>query len=268
MSYHKSNGFLGNLKIKFWPFLYLFSITLNETLSLISKYDRYSNQRIMTSIISLTNVSLSQEKVSVLENVNFEVNEGDFIYLIGKTGSGKSSLLRILFGDLPLQSGEGFVAGYDLKALSHKTTPLLRRKLGIVFQDFKLFNDRTVYQNLEFVLKATDWKDKTKIKERINEVLAEVGLETKGNRMPFKLSGGEQQRVAIARALLNYPTIIIADEPTGNLDPETSESIIQLLKQLSESQKITVIIATHDYPLLEKYKGKVWQCQFGRLIAS
>lgn len=222
----------------------------------------------MTSIITLKNVSLSQEGIPVLENVNFEVNEGDFIYLIGKTGSGKSSLLRILFADLPLQSGEGFIADYNLRELSHKTIPLLRRKIGIVFQDFKLFNDRTVYENLEFVLKATDWKSKVKIKERIDEVLAKVGLETKGNRMPFKLSGGEQQRVAIARALLNKPTIIIADEPTGNLDPETSESIIQLLKQLSDNQNITVIIATHDYPLLEKYKGEVWQCQFGRLVKS
>ena len=222
----------------------------------------------MTPIIALKNVSFSQEKIPVLENVNFEAKRGEFIYLIGKTGSGKSSLLKTLFADLPLQSGEGIIAGYDLKAVNHKTIPLLRRKLGIVFQDFKLFNDRTVYENLEFVLKATDWKNKVKIKERINEVLTKVGLETKGNRMPFKLSGGEQQRVAIARALLNEPTIIIADEPTGNLDPETSESIILLLKQLSDSQNITVIIATHDYPLLEKYKGTVWQCQFGRLIKS
>lgn len=222
----------------------------------------------MTSIVKLKNVSLTQQEIPILQNIDFDVNEGDFIYLIGKTGSGKSSLLRILFGDLPLQTGEGTVLGFDLERLTHKTTPFLRRKIGIIFQDFRLFNDRTVHDNLTFVLKATDWKDKTKIQNRIKEVLALVGLETKGNRMPFELSGGEQQRVAIARALLNNPTLILADEPTGNLDPETSENVIKLLKDLSDNQNITVVIATHDYPLLAKYKGEVWQCQFGRLVKS
>ncbi len=222
----------------------------------------------MTSIVALKNVSLLQNAIPILQNVDFQVNEGEFIYLIGKTGSGKSSLLRILFGDLPFDSGEGQVMDYDLKKLSFKLIPQLRRKIGIVFQDFKLFNDRTVSANLQFVLKATDWKDKTAIQNRIEEVLKLVGLETKGSRMPFELSGGEQQRVAIARALLNEPKLILADEPTGNLDPETSENVIRLLKELSENQNITVIIATHDYPMIQKYKGEVWQCQSGRLVRS
>lgn len=220
----------------------------------------------MTSIISLSNVSFFQKGIPILQDVDFQVNKGEFIYLIGKTGSGKSSLLRILFGDLPLQKGEGKVGDFDLNRLNHKTIPQLRRKIGIIFQDFKLFNDRTIYENLSFVLRATDWKSKLKIKNRIIEVLELVGLETKGNRMPFELSGGEQQRVAVARALLNEPELILADEPTGNLDPETSENIIHLLKKLSDNQNITVIIATHDYQMLEKYKGEVWQCQQGRLV--
>lgn len=222
----------------------------------------------MSSIISLQNVSLTQKGIPILENVDFHVDEGEFIYLIGKTGSGKSSILKILFADLPLQSGKGSVLGVDLTTLAYTNIPKLRRKIGIVFQDFKLFNDRTVYNNLEFVLKATDWKDKKAIKERIHEVLTQVGLETKGKRMPFELSGGEQQRVAIARALLNNPSLILADEPTGNLDPETSESVMQLLKQLSDNQNITIIIATHDYHLIQKYKGQVWQCQSGQLYKS
>lgn len=222
----------------------------------------------MTPIISLNNISIFQDKIPVLENVSFNINEGDFIYLIGKTGSGKSSLLRTIYADLPIHQGEGFVASYNLQRLTHSSIPYLRRKIGIIFQDFKLFNDRNVNKNLEFVLKATDWKNKIDIQNRINEVLTLVGLETKGNRYPFQLSGGEQQRVAIARALLNNPAIIIADEPTGNLDPETSESIIRLLKSLSEKKKITVIIATHDYPLITKYKGKIWQCQCGKLTQS
>jgi cell division transport system ATP-binding protein len=220
----------------------------------------------MTPIISLSNVSFFQKGIPILQDVNFQVNKGEFIYLIGKTGSGKSSLLRILFGDLPLQKGEGKVGDFDLNQLNHKTIPQLRRKIGIIFQDFKLFNDRTIYENLSFVLRATDWKSKSKIKQRVSEVLELVGLETKGNRMPFELSGGEQQRIAVARALLNEPELILADEPTGNLDPETSENIINLLKELSDNQNITVIIATHDYQMLEKYKGEVWQCQQGRLV--
>jgi cell division transport system ATP-binding protein len=220
----------------------------------------------MKPIISLSNVSFSQKGIPILQNVDFQVNKGAFIYLIGKTGSGKSSLLRILFGDLPLQKGEGEVVDFDLNQLNHKLISQLRRKVGIIFQDFKLFNDRTVYENLAFVLKATDWTNKTQINTRIDEVLTLVGLETKGNRMPFELSGGEQQQVAVARALLNKPELILADEPTGNLDPETSEKIIQLLKQLSDNQNITVIIATHDYQMLEKYKGEIWQFQQGKLF--
>lgn len=222
----------------------------------------------MTPIVMLKEVSLTQKEIPILQNIDFQVDEGDFIYLIGKTGSGKSSLLRILFADLPLKEGEGVVAGFNLRELNYRTIPMLRRKIGIIFQDFKLFNDRTVNENLAFVLKATDWKDKIAIKNRINEVLKMVALETKGNRMPFELSGGEQQRVAIARALLNNPKLILADEPTGNLDPETSENVVKLLKDLSDNHNITVIIATHDYPLLEKYRGDVWQCQFGRLVKS
>jgi cell division transport system ATP-binding protein len=220
----------------------------------------------MKPIISLSNVSFSQKGIPILQNVDFQVNKGAFIYLIGKTGSGKSSLLRILFGDLPLQKGEGEVVDFDLNQLNHKLISQLRRKIGIIFQDFKLFNDRTVYENLAFVLKATDWTNKTQINTRIDEVLTLVGLETKGNRMPFELSGGEQQQVAVARALLNKPELILADEPTGNLDPETSEKIIQLLKQLSDNRNITVIIATHDYQMLEKYKGEIWQFQQGKLF--
>ena len=179
-------------------------------------------------IVNLKNVTYTQKGISILQSVDFEVNKGDFIYLIGKTGSGKSSLLRILFGDINLENGEGEVLGYNLKKLNFKNTPLLRRKIGIVFQDFKLMNDRTINKNLSFVLRATDWTNKMEINQRIKDVLTMVGLETKGERMPFELSGGEQQRVAIARALLNTPELIIADEPTGNLDPETSENIIQL----------------------------------------
>lgn len=219
-------------------------------------------------IANLQNVTYSQKGIPILQNIDFQVNKGDFIYLIGKTGSGKSSLLRILFGDINLEIGEGEVLGYDLKKLNFKNMPFLRRKIGIIFQDFKLMNDRTVNQNLIFVLKATDWTEKTKIQQRIKEVLTMVGLETKGERMPFELSGGEQQRVAIARALLNNPELIVADEPTGNLDPETSENIIRLLKQLSDNQQITVILATHDYAMIEKYKGRVWQCQGGKLVLS
>lgn len=219
-------------------------------------------------IVNLQNVTYSQKEISILQNIDFQVNKGDFIYLIGKTGSGKSSLLRILFGDIHLENGEGEVLGYDLKKLNFNNTPFLRRKIGIIFQDFKLMNDRTVNQNLTFVLKATDWTNKTEINQRIKAVLTMVGLETKGERMPFELSGGEQQRVAIARALLNTPELIIADEPTGNLDPETSENIIRLLKQLSDKEQITVILATHDYAMIEKYKGQVWQCQGGKLALS
>lgn len=195
----------------------------------------------------------------VLEAVNFEVAKGDFVYLIGKTGTGKSSLLKTLYGDLPLKKGEGHVAGFDLKDLKENDIPFLRRKLGIVFQDFKLLNEFTINGNLEFVLKATGWKDKAKISKKIKDVLTRVGMETKGFKFPYELSGGEQQRVAIARALLNDPELILADEPTGNLDPQTSLEVMEVLQELNAKGN-TIFMATHDYAMILKYPGKTYKC--------
>jgi cell division transport system ATP-binding protein len=210
-----------------------------------------------STIVSLYNANIYQGKTMILSNVNFKVEKGEFVYMIGKTGSGKSSLLKTLYGDLYLQQGEGHVTGFDLKKLTWQTVPLLRRNLGIVFQDFRLLTDRTVYDNLEFVLTATGWKDKALMKEKIENVLNKVGLKDKGFKMPYEMSGGEQQRVDIARALLNNPKLIIADEPTGNLDPDTTDEIMQLLFNICRDYHTAFVIATHDYSIIQKYPARV-----------
>ena len=216
-------------------------------------------------IINLSDLSVFQKNKLVLTNVNLKVMQGEFIYMIGKTGSGKSSLMQILYADLPIEQGSATVCGFDINNIKQKKLPFLRRKLGIVFQDFQLLDDRNVQQNLEFVLKATGWKNKTLINNRILTVLEEVELIEKLNVMPHQLSGGEQQRIAIARALLNEPEVILADEPTGNLDPETSNGIMKILFNISELGK-TVIMATHNYNLIHKFPGRVIKCEEGTLI--
>ena len=218
------------------------------------------------NVIELSQSSIYQRNHWVLSDVNFTLNEGEFVYLIGKTGSGKSSLLKVLYGDLPLQSGQGSVVGMDLKSLKTSKIPDLRRHLGIVFQDFQLLTDRTVEQNLTFVLKATGWKDKATIDKRIDEVLDSVGMLSKKKMMPFRLSGGEQQRVSIARALLNHPELILADEPTGNLDPETSNDIMDLLLSVSKENNCAVLMATHDYEIIRRYPARKVRCEDGRLF--
>ena len=210
-------------------------------------------------VLHLNNASIFQEENLVLSDISLNINEGDFMYLIGKTGSGKSSLMKTLYGDLPLLKGEGSIVDYDLSNLKEKDIPFLRRKLGIVFQDFKLLNDRNIHDNLLFVLKATGWKDKDKIESKITEVLEKVGMKTKGFKMPFQISGGEQQRVAIARSLLNDPELILADEPTGNLDPKTSLEVMSVLEEINKNGK-TILMATHDYALILKYPHKTIKC--------
>lgn len=217
------------------------------------------------AIISLDNVSIFQKKNLILNNVNLIINKGEFVYLIGKTGSGKSSLLRVLYGDLKLTQGEGAVAGYNLRKLKNKEIPFLRRKLGIVFQDFQLLTDRTSRENLEFVLLATGWKNKNEMSDRINAVLTKVGLSTKGFKMPHELSGGEQQRLAIARALLNDPDVILADEPSGNLDPETSNEIMNLFFEISRTGR-AVVMATHNYSLIEKFPARIVKFELGKVF--
>ncbi|HRO41697.1 MAG TPA: ATP-binding cassette domain-containing protein [Flavipsychrobacter sp.] len=215
------------------------------------------------SIVSLKNANIYQGKNLILSNVNFQVQKGEFVYLIGKTGTGKSSLLKTLYGDIYLKQGEGEIAGFDLKNLKWQTIPLLRRNLGIVFQDFRLLTDRNVYDNLEFVLKATGWKDKALMKEKIENVLSKVGLKNKGFKMTYEMSGGEQQRVDIARALLNNPKLILADEPTGNLDPETTDEIMQLLFNICRDYHTAFIMATHDYSIIQKYPARVVRIEQG-----
>lgn len=221
----------------------------------------------MESTISLVNAEVRQAENTILSDVNLNIQPGEFAYLIGKTGSGKSSLLKTLYGAIPLAKGEGSVCGMDLNKLKKKEIPFLRRKLGIVFQDFELLFDRSVNDNLKFVLKATGWKKKEEITKRIESVLELVDLSTKGYKMPHELSGGEQQRVAIARALLNEPELILADEPTGNLDPKTTEGILNLLYAISQSGK-SVIMATHDYAFMKKFHSRILVCQSGKLVES
>lgn len=215
-------------------------------------------------IVHLRDAQILQEEQLVLDRVNLEIGPGEFVYLIGKTGSGKSSLLKALYADIPLNSGEGSVCGFNLNKIKRKEIAFLRRKLGIVFQDFELLTDRNASENLLFVLRATGWKDKKAMKQRVEEVLASVGLANKGNKMPYELSGGEQQRLAIARALMNDPELIIADEPTGNLDPETSEGILSLLARISMNGK-AVLMATHDQLLMERYPSRTLLCENGEL---
>lgn len=216
-------------------------------------------------MVYLDSVTISQRSKIILSDIRFEVNPGEFVFLIGKTGSGKSSLIKVLYGDIFVDQGKGNVVGFDINNLNKNNIHLLRRKIGIVFQDFKLLQDMTIFENMNFVLKATGWRDKNKINERINKVLTLVSIEAPLEKYPFELSGGEQQRVAIARALLNNPKLIIADEPTGNLDPETSESIMGLLKNLNE-KGITILMATHDYNMIVKFPGKIFKCEKGEVF--
>lgn len=217
------------------------------------------------AIISLEGVSIFQQDNLILSDVNFNIHPGEFVYLIGSTGSGKSSLLKILYGELKVEKGKASIAGFDLVKFKKSQIPLLRRKLGVVFQDFQLLFDRDVYENLNFVLRATNWKNKDEIDHRIKEVLEMVNLGTKSHKMPFELSGGEQQRVAIARALLNKPEIILADEPTGNLDPQTSDELLTLLHHISLTGT-AILMATHDYRILEKFPAGIMRCEGGKVL--
>lgn len=218
------------------------------------------------TIVRLRDADIFQDRTLILEKVNLHITRGEFVYLIGKTGSGKSSLLKTIYAALPLNAGKGEVAGFDLRALDRRTIPLLRRKLGIVFQDFNLLLDRSVGENLRFVLEATGWKDTAARNKRVAEVLEQVGLAGFDKKMPFSLSGGEQQRVVIARALLNSPEMIIADEPTGNLDPETSDDILFLIRQLSQNNQTAILFATHDYRTLEHFPARIIRCHGGKIF--
>jgi cell division transport system ATP-binding protein len=218
------------------------------------------------AIVQLTHANIYQGDNLILEDVNTGVNKGEFVYLVGKTGTGKSSLLKTLYGDITLKEGEGEVVGFNLRNMDWKKVPYMRRNLGVVFQDFQLLTDRNVNDNLKFVLKATGWKDEKLMNEKINDVLDKVGLRSKGFKMPFEMSGGEQQRVDIARALLNSPKLILADEPTGNLDPETSDEIMQLLFQIGKDLGSSIIMATHDYIVINKFPARMLRTEKGRVI--
>lgn len=215
-------------------------------------------------LVQFKNATIIQNKQTILNDVNIEVQQGDFVFLIGKTGTGKSSLIKTLYADLPLQQGTAKISDFNLSKIKQKDIPFLRRKLGVVFQDFKLLPDRSVFDNLSFVLKATGWRDKEEIKDRIEEVLSSLGLEGVLKKYSFELSGGEQQRVAIARALLNDPELIIADEPTGNLDPQTSLEIMEVFRSLHQ-KGMTIIMATHDYNMIVKFPGKILRCDAGKI---
>ena len=217
------------------------------------------------SVLSLKEVAVYQQENMVLNDISLDVKHGEFVYLIGKTGSGKSSFMKTLYADLPLREGEGQIVGFNLKMLPEKDIPNLRRKLGIVFQDFKLLPDRNIHNNLLFVLKATGWKDPAGMKTRIEDVLDKVGMKTKGFKFPHELSGGEQQRIAIARALLNDPELILADEPTGNLDPQTSVEVMKVLQEINKTGR-TILMATHDYALILKYPSKTLKCEGNKVF--
>jgi cell division transport system ATP-binding protein len=220
------------------------------------------------TVITLRGVNVYQGNSLILQDVNFTINKGEFVYLVGKTGTGKSSLLKTLYGELTMREGSGSVVGFDLRDMDWKKVPFLRRNLGVVFQDFQLLTDRNVYENLKFVLKATGWKDAKLMDEKINDVLDKVGLKSKGFKMPFEMSGGEQQRIDIARALLNSPKLILADEPTGNLDPETSDEIMQLLIAIAKDYGTAVVMATHDFIVINRYPGRMLKTERGRVIDS
>ncbi len=221
----------------------------------------------LDTIISFQDVPVFQKESLILSDVTFNLEKGEFLYIIGKTGTGKSSLLKTIYAELPVTAGSASVAGYDLRTVKRKDIPFLRRKLGIVFQDFQLLTDRSVFDNLLFIMKATGWKDKRKIGERIQDVLEKTELGTKGFKMPHELSGGEQQRLGIARALINDPEVVLADEPTGNLDPESSHGIMELLFEISKSGR-AVIMATHDYSLFQFFKARTLVCEDGKLVSS
>ena len=218
------------------------------------------------TIIEIKHVNIYQGKNLILQDVNLAVHKGEFVYLVGKTGTGKSSLLKALYGDLPLTEGECSVVGFNLREMTWKKVPFLRRNLGVVFQDFQLLTDRNVNDNLKFVLKATGWRDEKLMDEKIADVLDKVGLKSKGFKMPFELSGGEQQRIDIARALLNSPKLILADEPTGNLDPETSDEIMQLLFHISRDYGTAIVMATHDYIVINKFPARMVRTERGRVL--
>src|SRR5437763_428948 len=218
------------------------------------------------TIIDIREANIYQGESLILQDVNLSVHRGEFVYLVGKTGTGKSSLLKTLYGELQLKQGQGNVAGYDLRQLTWKTVPYLRRNMGVVFQDFQLLTDRNVNDNLKFVLKAIGWKDEKLMNEKISDVLDKVGLKSKGFKMPYEMSGGEQQRVDIARALLNSPKIILADEPTGNLDPETSDEIMQLLIHIAHDYGTSIVMATHDYIVIQKFPARMVRTEAGRVI--
>ncbi len=219
-------------------------------------------------VVNLENVQIFQSGSMILQDVNFKVEKGEFVYLVGKTGTGKSSLLKTLYGELTLTEGKGDVVGFNLKDMTWKTLPFLRRNLGVVFQDFQLLTDRNVHENLRFVLKATGWQDEKLIEQKINDVLAKVGLQKKGFKMTFEMSGGEQQMVDIARALLNSPKLILADEPTGSLDPETSDEIMQLLFQIAKEDGTAIVMATHDFMVVNKFPSRTLTTEGGRLVSK
>jgi cell division transport system ATP-binding protein len=219
-------------------------------------------------VVNIENANIYQSGSLILQDVNFRVETGEFVYLVGKTGTGKSSLLKTLYGELTLTEGEGDVVGFKLKDMTWKTLPFLRRNLGIVFQDFQLLTDRNVHENLRFVLKSTGWEDEKLIEQKIEDVLSKVGLQNKGFKMTFEMSGGEQQRVDIARALLNSPKLILADEPTGSLDPETSDEIMQLLFQIAKDGETAIVMATHDFMVVNKFPSRTLTTEGGRLVSK